>query len=435
MFTATLNTPYQEDPQPSQPVVFNLGMVFLGILLAGYAFLAWQARSMIRQGRSDFAIYYTASRMVADHQSSRLYDLPLQSKYQQRLLPELRFQDGLLPYNHPPFEVLWFLPLSGFSYVHAFLLWCLFNIGCFASGIWILSKSGDKDPERSYGLSIAAGFGFLPVFVALLQGQDSAMAFCFLAFAFRALKRGRDATAGLWLALMLQKFQLLPAFLLVGLIHKRWRLLAGFATGGIGLTFVSAGVVGWEGVLQYLRLIPEMTAWINKYGIYPAQMHCLRGQFYALWPGMHPWLVYGGILMGSLFLLALLVRSWKGPWEPNQPEFDLKFSLLVVVSLLISPHVNFHDLSMLLIPGILGIGISRGDLLSPSQAQRLQRFIIFAGFPITLATLPVEAWLRLKLSVAGMLMITILISRALTSLGIHTGGLTQNPRRSQCDSG
>jgi len=47
----------------------------------------------------------------------------------------------------------------------------------------------------------------------------------------------------------------------------------------------------------------------------------------------------GGLTVAaSLAMLALLWNAWIGKWEVNEPRFGLKFSLLVTMSVLVSPH-------------------------------------------------------------------------------------------------
>ena len=127
-----------------QPHLNWKGAFFISLIFC-YALVTWQVRGRILQGNSDFIIYYTAARMVLAGHSQSLYDLAQQEQFQKRILQELgssiSFQDGLLPYNHPPFEVLWFLPLAELPYHSAFLLWLGVNLACFGVGTAVLLRS------------------------------------------------------------------------------------------------------------------------------------------------------------------------------------------------------------------------------------------------------------------------------------------------------
>jgi hypothetical protein len=142
-------------------------------------------------------------------------------------------------------------------------------------------------------------------------------------------------------------------------------------------------------------------------------MHNLRAQFYVWFYGQHP--VVANLLTGlsSVALLALLVRAWKGKWEPGSAQFGLKFSLLVTISLLVSPHLNLHDLSCLLLPGLLIGQISVQDVGTASSVRWLRPATWLFGFPLMLASLGVSGWVPMHLSVWGMVGIVCLLIQTL----------------------
>ena len=68
-----------------------------------------------RQGqfwRADFSAYYTGWAIVRDGLGNQLYDLDLQTRYQQTILEGRSFSDGLLPFTYPPHMALYFSPLA-----------------------------------------------------------------------------------------------------------------------------------------------------------------------------------------------------------------------------------------------------------------------------------------------------------------------------------
>lgn len=388
-------------------------------LLSAHASLWWSARDKIVQGQSDFISYYTAARMMQDGVGSDLYDLNRQSLYQDSILKSLespfRFRDGLLAYNHPPFEIAWYLPLAHLSYLPAYLVWVIVSLACFVAGVWLLVRS----PEQSWTSAVLPMLGslaFFPVFIALLQGQDSATLFLFWVLAYRRMQQGREAWSGFWLSLMLQKFQILIPTLFILVLRRRGRILAGFLGGSVMLLLVSLALVGFSGLESYLRLLIEMSGWIERKGIYPSQMHNLRGQFYALFYQTSPLLANGLTAAASLAMLALLWNAWKGKWEVNEPRFGLKFSLLVTISVLVSPHLNLHDLAVLLLPGLLVYRASDSEGWNPDSARRMRAMLLLLGFPVMLVTLAVSSQVPVQLSVWGMLMFALAVRRLLRAV-------------------
>ena len=384
--------------------------IVLGLVVT-YALVGWWLKDFVKEGRSDFISYYTAAQLIKERPGS-LYDLKLQAQYQDRILGNLgssiRFTDGLLAYNHPPFEIVWFVPLASLSYLGAFSLWALISSACFAVGIMLLTWEINAD-KASLNWLYALSFLFLPLLATLFQGQDSGILFLFWVVTYRTLRQRKDGWAGFWLSLVLQKFQLLVPSLLLLLFKRRWKVLAGFMGGSAVLLLVSWVLVGLSGLESYARLLVEMSGWVERRGIYPSQMHNFRGQFYALLYPEHIVLANFLTAAASFLLLALLAKAWGGSWEVDHPEFDLKFSLLLITTLLVSPHLNFHDLSILLLPGLL---ICRFALQQPaSKAHRhlLVGFFI-VGFPLQVMSFGVSSFVPINLNVLGLLVFSLIVA-------------------------
>ena len=382
----------------------------LAVLVLVYAQLAWNARDRLAQGASDFAGNYSAARMVKDGQGDAVYDVERETAFLKQILDALNPSDRVtnaaraetLFFVNPPFTLLWILPLASFSYVKAFLLWDLVCLLCFAAGVWALSISKSRLSWATLGLACLA---FPPVFIALLQGQFSAFLFLFLAFAYRSLKQEQEVRAGLWLSLLLTKFPLVPPFLLLVLIKRRWRIVFGFLLGALALLLLSIAILGVSGVKRYPLFVIEMATWVNNLGMVPGQMHCLRGQFNAWWYETSPTVALGATVLAGVALLALLIRAWRSGWDVRTPEFDMRFSLLVMVSVLVSPHLYFHDLSVLLVPGILLF-----QLPKDSEPARLLWVIFLVGYPLMLSSLVVAGWMPIQMSVWGVLGVSLALA-------------------------
>jgi glycosyl transferase family 87 len=388
-------------------------------LIATYVSVGWNLRERVHQGNNDFIAFYTAARMIWDGRGAQLYDLFQQTAYQQEILSSLhtqfRFKDGLLAYNHPPFQILWYIPLGGLTYLQAYCVWLAISLGCVLAGVYLLLRCPRNLDRGRLAQYFLGSLAFFPVFINLLQGQDSATLFLFWTLGYWNLVRSREATAGVWLSFLLQKFQVLLPTLLVLFLLRRWRVLSGFLAGTLALFAVSLAIVGFSGIESYGRLIVEMSGWIERRGIYPSQMHNLRAQFYIWLYGHHPLLANLLTGVASVALLALLVRVWKTEWEPESARFAMKFSALVTISLLVSPHLNLHDLSCLLLPALLIGQIS--DQGASSSVRRLQRATWLVGFPLIMATLVVSTWVPIQLSVWGMMAMVFLLFRALNETG------------------
>src|SRR5580658_7697280 len=97
-----------------------IALLIVGMLCI-HAVLFWKARDLVRQGYPDFTIFYTAGKMLRQGLGHSLYDGALQYQVQQSFASGVRIRKGPLPYNHPPFEALIFLPLASLDYAMAYL--------------------------------------------------------------------------------------------------------------------------------------------------------------------------------------------------------------------------------------------------------------------------------------------------------------------------
>src|SRR5437773_11185140 len=84
--------------------------------------MAWNSRDLIRKGYPDFTIFYSAGKILREGLGVKLYDESTQYRIQQEFAAGVSIRQGPLPYNHPPFEALLFLPFTYLPYFSAYLL-------------------------------------------------------------------------------------------------------------------------------------------------------------------------------------------------------------------------------------------------------------------------------------------------------------------------
>src|ERR1019366_1504872 len=74
--------------------------------------LLFQEVPKLKNGYQDFAIYYAAAKMLREGRSAVLYNLAVQYQTQLTFAPNVPIRRAALPYNHPPFEAVWFVPFT-----------------------------------------------------------------------------------------------------------------------------------------------------------------------------------------------------------------------------------------------------------------------------------------------------------------------------------
>jgi Glycosyltransferase family 87 len=383
---------------------------FLAAMIVLHAWMFFSLRREIVNGYPDFTIFYTAGKCVNEGRGRQLYDLETQFALQRSFAPEVKHRDNPLPFNHPPFEALLFVPLAGLPYVTAYLVWAVFNLALIL-GFWTLLRPRLPSLQNLLpALPLLAMFAFFPLMVALLQGQDSILLLFLYGLAFSALASGRAFVAGLCLGLALFKFQLVLPFLVVLLVRRQWRAVAGFTFTAFVLLLVSAAVVGWSGVIAYPRFVLHLNRSAAQAGIDPRDMPNLRGLVAgSLHLAGAPAMLL--IITLSIALVALVMRWWDV--EPGQ-TFELGFSLCLAVTTMTSYHLFVHDLSVLILPILL-----LAELLVAGQIVGLA-YRLLVGSLTALFLTPVYAvlqfWLReMNLLVFGVAMFAAGTAIALTS--------------------
>lgn len=329
---------------------------FLLIFLAGmfliHALVFWSLRDQLRKGYPDFTIFYAAGRIVRQGMASQLYDSALQFRTQQEFASRVETRQAALPYNHPPFEVLLFVPLAGLPYFAAYLLWDLLNLLILAALPFLLRPYLPL-MQRAPGVFWPfVSLAFFPVFIALLQGQDILLLLLLFTLTFVALKKKADFSAGCWLGLGLFRFHLVLPLLLILLLHKKRKAIFGFALVAFALGLISTVVVGWKQALAYPAWVWHIERVMGQGATLVATMPNLRGLMQSI--GLaHASQATANSVIAILSAALLLVTSAKWNFAGSGAVFDLGFSLAVVTTVLVGYHVIAHDLCLLLLPVLL----------------------------------------------------------------------------------
>jgi hypothetical protein len=383
-------------------VVLNLS------LLSIYGAIFVQLRAPLAGGYSDFVSFYTAGKILHRGAAKQLYDLNLQSEIQREIAPNVRVRQTALPFVRPPFEAWIFWPIAHLPYTAAFVLWNLFSCGCASVALLVLRRQIPGLLKIPPFLMLASGLLYFPVFLTILQGQDSLLLLLVYVSGFTSICRGKPFMAGLLLGLGVFKFPLLLPMLIAFLIKGRLRVLAGFGLSCLVLGAISLATVGRTTAAyypKYLLTIDSLARGVNR----PEDMPNLRGLLSAVLPMSH------GIALILLILLTVSVL-WFGvsKWTFGQEQaLRLGFALNVVTTLLTSYHCHVFDLSVLLLPIAGAAGLLLAD--SSAQPRRLLTWItgllMLSPLYMFLTFRPRAPWLLAALLMAFAYAVGIAISK------------------------
>jgi hypothetical protein len=311
-----------------------IGWLLLAALNWGFCLRAGRTTSGL-----DFSAFYAGVKVYRSH-PQRLYDRHLQAQIEQTIPGAT-----ILYYNHPPYELWAWMPVAGLPFATAFWVWRAISVVLLAFAALLLSKTIGQ--HRGFWLTFATAAAFFPVGFCLLEGQDSTLLLLLFSAALYFLQRKREAASGAVLALGLFKLQFVLPIAAVFLLWRRWRFLAGFGCGALGVLATSLLMVGYSGLRNLLFLIVGVES-TGDQGVTIGQMSNLRGLVYLL-VGSHPGWINPIVLCISALLLWWAARS-------RNLETVQAFACLICFATLVSFHANQHDLTILIIPMLLAIG-------------------------------------------------------------------------------
>lgn len=368
-------------------------ILFLASMLSVHLVIAWNSVELIRKGYPDFTIFYSSGRMLSQGLGRQLYDETTQYRVQQEFAAGVSIRQGPLPYNHPPFEALAFIPFAAMPYPTAYCVWNLLNLIFIVTVLFLLRTCLPQLRSVSAAMWLFVWVAFFPVFFALLQGQDVLLLVLLFSMAYVLLRRNRDLAAGCCLGFGLFRFHLVLPLILLLLWQKRSKAIIGFLGTALGLALISIAIVGWQGALAYPSQVWQMERAMEKHQtIFPLRMANLRGLMASLPPFASRQVMDLVIAVVSLGLLVFAARRWK---TTSPAEFDLSFSLCIIVTVLVGYHTLAYDLSLLLLPITLTLNYLFDKAASRAQSDKRTRLLLLA--PIFLLFFsPLHAYLAMR---------------------------------------
>ena len=298
----------------------------------------------LRNGYQDFTIFYTGARLLRSGQASHLYDLGTQYRLQQTFT-NVPIRSGPLPFNHPPFEALLFIPFTFLAYWPAYLLWTALNLVMLAAIVILLRMNF---PEFAAMSPVALGLGataFFPVVVGVMQGQDIILLSLLFVLAVVCLNRGKNAAAGAILAMGLFRPHIVVGLILL-LAMRRWRILLGFAPVALVLAALSVALTGWHGPVDYVRFVFHVES-SHMFG--PQAAPNLRGLI-SDFPGVTLSAPVTGILIFAASMLVFIPAGLR--IKNGRDSMIFLSSLAAVTTVLIGFHAFVYDLC-LIFPAVL----------------------------------------------------------------------------------
>ncbi len=308
---------------------------------------------------ADFLAFYTGGRLLAEDRLASAYEagedfsFPAQRALQESLLAPQRLP-GVHPFVNPPHAALFYAPFAALDYRTAVAAWIAAGLGLLALAVHRFRGAFEALSRWRFARVFGVCFLFVPTMAWLGYGQISSLTLWLYAEAYLSLRRGRDATAGLWLGCLAYKPQLAIALGVALLVAGRWRAVV--AGGACASLWLGVGVaIDPDAMAAYLELSPRLPGMIRAPGYDVFGLHSLLGFTALLLDPTSPEWAEGIAAAAALAALGGLAWSWRrAAWIPGSEGWDLRMAATIALGLVVSPHLYLYDLMLLLLPfGIL----------------------------------------------------------------------------------
>jgi hypothetical protein len=347
---------------------------------------------------TDFLHYYTLGALALEHDGADLYNMGPESALATQRVPDA----GHLVYVplYGPQVSLFFAPLATLPYIWALTVWllastALYAVCCYA--VWRTCPTLHSLPGTTIVLAVA-----YPGFVHLIVwGQNSALALVCFTLAYLALRSQRSFMAGLAMGCLIFKPQLALAAVVVFLLSRQWRVMAGMVLTATAQLLAGQLYYGSAVMKDYAYHLFHVGRIYPLLEPRPYHMHSLR----AFWAMLIPWplVAFAFYLATAIIVLGITVCCWKSP-----APLTLRYSALLLATVLVSPHLTVYDL-VILAPVFLLLadwaGVHREQWQAPTVG-----ILLFLCYALPL-TVPVTQWTHVQLSVPAMAALLWVVQR------------------------
>ena len=340
---------------------------------------------------TDFLHFYVLGSLAAEHRGGDLYNMKAQAALAAERVPQaagLRY----LPL-YPPQVSIWFAPLAHLSYGWALVLWWICAAAVYAVCIFAVWRACPK--LRAQGITVLLlAIGFPAFFHLIAWGQTSALALACFTAAFFLLAAKREFLAGLVLGCLIFKPQLALAPAVVFVAIGAWKVVAGALFSAAAQIAAGVFYYGMAPLRQWLATMRNLRALLPLLEPRPYQTHCLRTFWSMLIPS-------GGIALvlyaiSAILVLGMTISVWRRPGM----ALNLRFSSLLLATVLVAPHLTVYDL-VILAPALL---VAADWLIaepSHSSASTLGT-LLYLVYMLPLIG-PLTRWTHVQLSVVAMM--------------------------------
>ncbi|HSX39715.1 MAG TPA: glycosyltransferase family 87 protein [Candidatus Saccharimonadales bacterium] len=307
------------------------------LVLYGWYYITFDQMAI----RMDLLPQLVGADIVRTGEGHFLYNEATQLGYQLSLMGN-HPRTWLLPFRNLPLVAVLFIPLSLFSHHVAYVALMLINCVFLFLTSFVLFRNNFKKVAIYFLFFLA----YPPVFVCLIYGQFNCVLLFVVALSYVLLKNKSDGLLlGFLSALLALKinFLLFLPYLFLLSKHKAKFTLGSLLS--LSLQFlISLYIVGIGFIFEYPKFVLHTEN--AKYGT-------LITHSFSLYPVLAKLFATTDISLLLLLDLVLIILSLLIFHFLRKNDIEIKFSLGIVLTLLLAFHVQIQDLTLLVIPLIV----------------------------------------------------------------------------------
>ncbi|MBM4286151.1 MAG: DUF2029 domain-containing protein, partial [Deltaproteobacteria bacterium] len=278
---------------------------------------------------ADYAPFHSAASLALAGKAGEAYH----PKALQGEIKRLTGGESGAVWPYPPIFLLMLLPLGFLSYLPSLLLWL---------GVSLCAFVGVLRRLVPHVCTVWLALAFPGTFLNLLNGQNGLLSAALMGAGLVLLER-RPGWAGAVLGLMSYKPHLAPLIPLALAAGGQRRALAGAGATLLGLILITSLSLGWELWADFFTGLSKIVGAL-EHGSFPRDKQASLLAAVRL-AGGGPALAW--TLQGAVMLLAVLAVVWA--WRRPMPH-NRRAAVLVLATLLFSPHLFYYDLALLALP-------------------------------------------------------------------------------------
>jgi hypothetical protein len=283
-------------------------------------------------------------------------DYPIQIQHTPQLVGFEWPQENYFPMVYPPYHYWFVSPLSQIPYRWATIGWTTISALVYCLTGWLICRGYEPLRRRPWELMMGMTL-FGPAIICLNTGQKSIWILLFFTLTFLLLTRGNVFLSGMVFGLVAVKPHLGVVVGLSMIGKGIWRFVAGAVL--VLLAFCVLAL--WLEPLwlsQYIGVVSKMSDYISIEGYQLHDSHSLWGGLKFLLPDASSSLILYLLLAACLAVFLIVGRSlgFREKFNPKSKLFSFQFSILVLATVLISPHFYTYDLTLLVLPLALLLG-------------------------------------------------------------------------------